>query len=471
MPEEQVFLPSIAVTTLTTALEALWRNWQLLPADMREAIDVERSALADRLPAASAYGRLGEVVRFLGWLEAQAAVLALAGEVLRSGKGPAMRVVHSLSDPQTQEVVELLRRPAPPPVEASRNETVALDFYVNARFQEVGDYQIGQTRHLIVSLQREPAAKSIYDGRIVLDFANLNEVQPVEVVLNASGFAETTRSWNRTIHVYADRESLPAIFNYRADGSAGERGLSVQFYHALGAAGFTTEVTAPTEVMRSGASFLSGSSGESMTEEQPVDFFTNVDFPGQVRPRAVQALVVQLTLQAVATSVVSNRVQVGFANLDRPEVVEVVLTSSRFEDVAGEARRVMRVYSRADSQPALFLLKASDQLGPASIRLDFYHRGRMLGSAEFAPEITNDAIDAAQPLPRTTPAQELGAILVNPPPPADLELRIVYDAQDKELTFILHSTRPEVGYHWRSVGKMPLQATDPRAIWKRSSTT
>ncbi|GIV77231.1 MAG: hypothetical protein KatS3mg050_1625 [Litorilinea sp.] len=193
---------------------------------------------------------------------------------------------------------------------------------------------------------------------------------------------------------------------------------------------------------------------------QEVRLHTDVQFPRQVQAGAEVPLVVRLTLEQVASSLVAGQLSVTFDQLSKPEYVEVVLVAPGFKERTQSWSRTMAVYSDRDSQPAIFLLQAGDELGPRRLTLDFYHKDRYLGSAPFQVEIT------------ATPTQMDGGVeldgrpllarfLTQPPPPADLELRIVKGSRENVLNFVLHSARAGVGYHWRPVGQVELTAANP----------
>jgi hypothetical protein len=192
------------------------------------------------------------------------------------------------------------------------------------------------------------------------------------------------------------------------------------------------------------------------------DFYTDVRFPQQVRLGDEVPLMVRLTRSPILLSRAEEKVKVAFGQPDQPEYVEVVVVAHGFSEATMTWSRTMAVYIDRDSQPAVFLLRAEGDLGEKRITLDFYHKGRYLGSAAFVTRIVEQLPNAVGGVTVDTPA--LNARFVEqPPPPADLELRIVRGSRDNVLHFMLHSTRAGVGYHWKPVGQVKLNAGSPQS--------
>ncbi len=192
------------------------------------------------------------------------------------------------------------------------------------------------------------------------------------------------------------------------------------------------------------------------------DFYTDVRFPQQVRMGDESPLIVRLTRAPFALSRTNGQVAVQFGEPDQPEFVEVVVMAQGFTESTITWSRTLAVYSDRDSQPAVFLLRAGKELGEKRVTLDFYHKGRYLGSAAFVTNVVEKVPNAVGGVTLDHPG--LAARFVEqPPPPADLELRIVRGNQDNVLHFMLHSTRAGVGYHWRPVGQVQLTSPNPQA--------
>ena len=192
------------------------------------------------------------------------------------------------------------------------------------------------------------------------------------------------------------------------------------------------------------------------------DFYTDVRFPQQVRLGDEIPLVVRLTRSPFELSRADGTVKVAFGQPDQPEYVEVVVIAHGFAEATATWSRTMAVYVDRDSQPAIFMLQAQGELGEKRVTLDFYHKGRYLGSAGFVTRIVEQPPQAVGGVVIDTPA--LSARFVEqPPPPADLELRIVRGNRDNVLYFMLHSTRSGVGYHWKPVGQVKLNSSSPQS--------
>jgi hypothetical protein len=191
------------------------------------------------------------------------------------------------------------------------------------------------------------------------------------------------------------------------------------------------------------------------------NFYTDVRFPQQVRLGDEAPLVVRLTGAPMINSLSDEKMKVAFGQPDQPEYVEVVVVAYGFDEATNGWSRTMAVYMDRDSQPAIFLLRAQGNLGEKRVTLDFYHKGRYLGSAAFVTRIVEQLSKAVGGV-RVDNADLNARFVENPPPPADLELRIVRGHRDNILYFMLHSTRAGVGYHWKPVGQVKLTSSSPQ---------
>ena len=208
-----------------------------------------------------------------------------------------------------------------------------------------------------------------------------------------------------------------------------------------------------------------------LLEEQAtnVSFFTDVRFPERVKRNDVQWLSVQLTLESVDESVVAATVPVRFEStkpneLPPPEFVEVRLVAPGFSEVTGVWERTMTVYPQRNSQPVVFLL-SSDKPGSKRLSIDFVHKGRMIASVAFKCEVvegnasrTNQAVELEEK-PEVAPLGE------NPPPPADLVLRVARTAEANGLSFVLNSSLPQLPLRSQPLGEIKLTEKDPQAFF------
>ncbi len=154
----------------------------------------------------------------------------------------------------------------------------------------------------------------------------------------------------------------------------------------------------------------------------------------------------------------ATAVAVPFIDTATPEAVDVLLTAPGFEERLDLWQRSILVYADRPSQPAIFLLR-SNLAGDKRLTVDFYHRGRQIGSAAFATSVQETTTST-----RATPAGdgvEIEGLLVNAPPPVDLELRVVRGLNENRLTFTLHSANPAIGFHWTPAGEVELARANP----------
>lgn len=203
---------------------------------------------------------------------------------------------------------------------------------------------------------------------------------------------------------------------------------------------------------------------------QSVQLYTYVDFPLTISNRSdvKYPLVVQLVRDRPRVSRGEGEVNISFAA--EVEYVDVVVRAPAFEEVSGYGagardgpafRRTIAVPRDADSQPAVFLLQlADDRTGPQWVSVDFYHRGRNAGSLTLEVEVAGFqfwrgrtrraelASDAEAGAPASFgPASVVRAVdgvtihQGTPLPAADVELRIVRDADGRTLHFHLHSQK------------------------------
>ncbi|MCX6046877.1 MAG: CHAT domain-containing protein, partial [Chloroflexi bacterium] len=178
-------------------------------------------------------------------------------------------------------------------------------------------------------------------------------------------------------------------------------------------------------------------------------------FPGALLPQTEKPLIVQLTLQA-PTAQIEEKFSLNFADSRKHELIEVVVTAPGFQERTHNWRRLLTVYYHSDSQPAVFLLTPGQTLGSQALTVDFYHHGRMVGSAALTTEVATQATMTAAPFQVEPKAGPLADLPAAPPPPADLELRVVFNRQTNELYFTLHSENPALGYQRRPMGFTPL---------------
>lgn len=197
-----------------------------------------------------------------------------------------------------------------------------------------------------------------------------------------------------------------------------------------------------------------------------VNFHTDVKFPRSVQRWQVQWLIVRLRLEEPETTAAAGVVPVEFTQVGNepppPEYVTVRVLAPDFEEETRSWERTITVRVDQDSDPAVFLLKGNE-LGKKRIAIDFYHKGRLVGNVAFTTEVTQQPTASAPVvLARSEEsAPEFAPFERNPPPPADLHLRVVKKAQENTLAFWLDSPLAEAPYRWEYMGETPLTSKDP----------
>lgn len=199
-------------------------------------------------------------------------------------------------------------------------------------------------------------------------------------------------------------------------------------------------------------------------------FYSAIDFPAEIELRAEAApLVVQLAVQPPDQSPLDavRELLLSFSDPRQPEQVTVVVNGEGFQETTGDKSRTILVYSDRNSQPAVFLLRPQSA-GRKRVVIDFYHKDRLVGSTEFETTVVEwgQRFERMQALASLQPGPVAGIPLSLPPQPpaaADLELRVISSADRRQLSFVLHSANPKVGYHWKSAGMTALTA-EPQAL-------
>lgn len=451
---DQAFTPQRSVATLAAVLTKLLRNWALLSIAVQTQIDDRRLRFCDELLVLKEFQRTTKLIEFLQWLESVDEVAAVTRSELAVGKGPVMRSgLVQISDEQVQQLRVALE--ATPVATTTAKASIELAFQVNIEF--VPKVDANAQLPFIVRLTPAASFTDPQANTIVVTFSELGKPVPLEVALTAPGFTEQTGNWTRTIYVFSIGASLPAIFLLQAGAILGEQRITLDFRQPVGRTLHQSEIVAPSKDVQRGV-------GEAIVKSplnQQVDFYTRVDFPAQLRPLEERALIVQLTLQAPQATALESKVGFSFADARKPEQIEVRVTAPGLTEHTQSWQRVITVYSHSDSQPAVFLLKAGAGLGVQPITLDFYHRGRLLGSGTLTTEVTATSATSLSPAQPERPMIRLEEVPAKPPPPADLELRIVFNRQTNELAFTLHSEKADVGYQHRFMGSTPLNQ-EPR---------
>lgn len=454
-----VFDQRRAPETLIQLLDTLLQQWLDLPPAVRQQIDEQRRRLRQALPTLPALQRSGRVIALLQELEAIPAVAAIGGAILQAGKGPSMRMIAQLSDEQVRDLLNVLARPAPaePDTAAAPVQVVAFQLHVNVLDKVTGDGALPVVIYLTPDTR--PAEQQV--DAILIPFADLRQPVIVDVLLSAPALRETSSAWLRAIAVYAVGRSLPAVYLLATDGSMGRQSLQVYFYQALGNAVRVIDIQSPHEAKSVAPALPAAGPTRGLSSADAVDYYTDIRFADQLLRQTLQPLLIRLTLEQSKTSAVTGKASVAFADPRQAELIEVILNAPpELSERTESNRRVLRLFRQTDSQPAVFLLQAGDQLGPHRLSIDFYHRGRLILNVELTSEIVDQLTPPAAGGPQQKTAPALDDLVANPPPPPDLELRIYYDPATRRMNFQLHAEQAELGYQRRDMGEIRL-AADP----------
>jgi len=127
---------------------------------------------------------------------------------------------------------------------APPSEAVSAALYSDIEFPKAVKRSTSTWEPLIVRLTTAPAEGSVAMTEVHVPFVDPEKPEQVDVVVTAPDFEERFGSFVRTIVVYADRDSQPAIFLVRSN-VVGVKRITVDFYHAgrqVGSAAFETSV-------------------------------------------------------------------------------------------------------------------------------------------------------------------------------------------------------------------------------------
>lgn len=240
--------PPQMVATLA-ALRATAADLRLAAADPVEVVQAATlfAALDAALPAArtSYTGTIRLYTETLDGLQAIAPLRRLAWRTFVEAKvAAANQVITRLGSGQTTP------RPAQPPPPHMAEAGAPVMLYSDVDFPRTVKRSTTLWEPLIVRLVTTPGDA----GAVTVPVPFIDPAAPelVDVLLTAPDFEERLTQWQRTILVYADRPSQPAIFLLRSN-LPGDKRLTVDFYHAgrqIGSAAFQTSVQDATTSAR-----------------------------------------------------------------------------------------------------------------------------------------------------------------------------------------------------------------------------
>lgn len=517
MPPEPLFAHR-TTRAAAQALEALLERWPHLRPEVRAAVLEAVAALRTALRQAENDLQRGTAVHaFLRSLQTSPTADRMPREILDTVRSGVVRSLVAVSAAEALALEQLLLsrfdpdwQPEPPPLAWATTEPTAsarppAPGRVNAYLQPAQTLAAVARRLQEHWIELPPAAQA--QAAALLQ-------QAVEDLWYAAGEAEATQAVNRCLSGLAE---IPAVLALAEDLLAvpktpirrGEEGVALTEAAALAyfvAAGAAMPKMAPPPAPPvdelEPQTVLLEAEGEATAPpaETAVDLHTKVDFPAEVSIfDEVVPLVAQLTVAPPEQTAVDERVRVGFADPAKPELVTVVLSAEGFVEVTGDWTRLIQVYAARDSQPAVFLLRPQSP-GRQRLTLNFYHKDRLAGVASFEAEVKD-----RPPLNRQTratlrplveepalaapPARErmsMGAVAASPgettaatpipaavtlprhpPEPVDLELRVTTGSSKTQLSYLLHSAKGAVGYHWTPAGSVQLD-DEPRRFLERT---
>ncbi|MDW8318998.1 MAG: CHAT domain-containing protein [Anaerolineae bacterium] len=493
------------------ALEALLERWPHLRPPAHAAVLQAVSRLGTALRLANSDLERGNAVHaFLRELDSSPTAQRLPEEILATARRGLVRAVVTVSEAEAAALEELLSRfdpdwqPEPPPLTwAIADPAPAAAPPTPAR---VTAYLRPAQTLAAVSRRLEERWETL-PPTVRAQVAGLLR-QVVEDLWYAASEAEATQAINRCLSTLAEIPAVLALVgdllaipkeSIRGEGQllALADAASLAYFVATGAAMPKMAPPPEPEVTEIGPPTTppGASAGAEEPAETFVDLHTRVDFPAEVSifDEAIP-LVVQLTVERPDQTVVDEQVRVGFADVTRPELVTVVLTAEGFVEITRDPTRLIQVYAARDSQPAVFLLRPESP-GRKRLTLSFYHKDRLAGVASFETEVKDrpplnrgtraalrplieePAVSAA-PVPSRTPmggpaapaaAPVVAAITLSssPPEPVDLELRVTTGSSKSQLSYLLHSAKGAVGYHWTPAGSVQLD-DEPRRFLERT---
>lgn len=415
-------------------IRLLYRHWYGLPPVLvRDRLDEERFRLADALEAnagADPVAAMRAVIDFalLAWQNPQA-----RAELLSDPEQLAVLDINGfgfyLSSPQGNYQLKHVDRIVPLLRVAQPQETMIADMrYIR---HVVGRTYTRVQAELAPYLDEFPTAEraaidAVYATPAVTApqiEANLQRLEAIDGVIPVAWRAFISgKSFNPT-KVYGAESLEPALATLVPEAAAAPAGVTTQFY-------------------------------------------TDVRFPKRVKIRETMPLFVRLTLTPQEESRTKDTViPVHFPDPAKPELLEVVLHAPGFEEEFDAYQRILVAYAKQNSELVAFSLRAVEE-GTHLITLDFYKDGVHLGSARLNVEVNATGQGSGRLADVETPSLDLQ--LTNVPRPADLELRVIYDAKKHLLQYMLHSTNPEVGYHWLPVGEQELSEEQIRKLIQES---
>ncbi|MES1242466.1 MAG: CHAT domain-containing protein [Acidobacteriota bacterium] len=180
----------------------------------------------------------------------------------------------------------------------------------------------------------------------------------------------------------------------------------------------------------------------------PVTRYTDISAPRRLAQGDLGALTVGLSVSPLPYSLAAHGLDL------RPDIQVEVHCHAGADDfeILGAPVRSLTLEPDADTEPIAFRIRALGS-GLRPLYLDFRQSGALVGAVRVEIEIaTADVLSEEQ---RTVHGRfEVGGPYL---PPADLDLRVVYEAEPPRLRYVLHSPAGTVEAHYVGSHSIPLQ--------------
>jgi CHAT domain-containing protein/WD40 repeat protein len=194
-------------------------------------------------------------------------------------------------------------------------------------------------------------------------------------------------------------------------------------------------------------------SGSEFGSERVVERWLHVEFPTPFILGEEARVAMRLLLEPHSDN--DRAIDMVFQNEHETAEVEVILHAPGFREQNGVWIRTLDVSFTEDSAAAEFNLSA-EETGETMLGVDLGQQGRIISSSRLAVLVQTRQMEIVRRV-------AANAKLTRPlSPNPDLELQITR-LDERRLGFTLHSTRPDLGYHWREMGSVELDQVNFKA--------
>jgi hypothetical protein len=167
--------------------------------------------------------------------------------------------------------------------------------------------------------------------------------------------------------------------------------------------------------------------------------YTDVSAPRRLQRGSLGAMTVGLSLAPNPESVDARGLELS---PDPPVEVHCHAAAEDFE-VLGASVRSLAVESDVASEPIAFRIRALRE-GLRPVRLDFRQSGALVGTVRVEIEVVSQEV-ASEEQRSVQSSLEVGGAYA---PPADLDIRVVYEAEPPLLRYVFHSPAGSVDVHY-----------------------